>query len=84
MAHHGGTTVRAMACLSLVLVLVGCASSDRRLTEDEASCRSMGHTLDTPPFRTCLIDLNDRRCAVVTRKTGTPQHVTSADCTRIN
>lgn len=84
MAHHSGTAFRAMACLSLVIVPVGCATPDRRLTSDQASCQGMGHVPETPPFRECLKDLNDRRCATATRRGGTPQHVASADCTRIN
>ena len=84
MAQYGGTTFRALACLCLVSFVLGCANPDRRLTADEASCRSMGHLAGTPPFRECLKDLDDRRCTVATRKGWTPQHVASADCTRIN
>lgn len=84
MARYGGITSRVMACLYLVSFLVGCASPDRRLVEDEASCRMMGHAPSTPLFSECLKDLNDRRCTVAARRGRTPQHVASADCTRIN
>jgi len=84
MAYRSRTLSPAMAGLFLVCALAGCAMPDRRLTEDETSCRGMGHTPDTPPFRECLRDLNDRRCAVAPRKIGTPQHMASNECTRIN
>ena len=84
MAHLYGVTCRARVWFSLASFLAGCANPDSRLVADEASCRSMGHARDTPPYAECLKDLNNRRCAVAARKGWTPQHVASVDCTRIN
>ena len=63
--------------------LMGCAVPDRRMSEDEQSCRSMGHSPGTTIFSQCLADLNDRRCAVARLKGG-ERHVASEECTRRN
>ena len=66
-------------------VLMGCAVlPDRRLTSDEQSCRSMGHSPDTTAFKQCMADLDNRRCAVAHAKGGAERHLPSESCTRLN
>jgi len=50
--------------ISLTLFVVGCAAPDHRATDDQQSCRSMGHVAGTAGFQACMADLNNRRCAV--------------------
>jgi len=67
----------------LPILLVGCGSPDRRLVLDQQNCTDMGHVAGTPMFRKCLDELNDRRCARGSTKTGS-SHVVTSDCTRLN
>lgn len=69
--------------LLVISMVGGCAVTDRRLADDQASCRAMGHVPGTANFGHCLVDLNDRRCAVAHPRGGQPEHVASEDCTRL-
>ena len=73
----------AAACVVLTSLLIGCTVQDRRLTEDEQSCRSMGHSPDTTSFKQCLADLDQRRCAVGGPKSGRA-HLATMDCTKLH
>lgn len=72
----------AVAYLSLFSVLAGCGAPDRRLVDDQQSCRTMGHLQGSPTFQGCMAELNQRRCAVIAQKAGT-RHVASKDCTAL-
>lgn len=62
------------------VLLTGCVDkNDRRLVADEKTCREMGHQEDTPEFKQCMADLNDRRCSS-SPKGG---HQKTKDCTQI-
>lgn len=65
-----------------VFALAGCAGKDTRLTDDQQSCRSMGHQVGSTAFDLCMKDLNERRCADVSRKGSTNRQVTLG-CTRL-
>jgi hypothetical protein len=65
-------------------LLAGCAQEDRRLAEDQQSCRAMGHVSGTPQFQQCMEELNQRRCATVSvGKPGTTRHQAVLECTRL-
>ena len=69
--------------LAIAFALAGCgAMPDRRLSEDEQSCSTMGHIPGSALFKQCMADLNQRRCAEVARKGGT-SHVSTLDCSRM-
>ena len=71
-------------CISLIALLSACGTTtDRRLSEDKQSCRSMGHTPGTAEFKNCLADLNARRCATSRQKGWGEHHDASLDCTRL-
>jgi len=78
------TASNAALYVFVVSVLMGCAVQDRRMTADEISCRSMGHSPGTEPFKECLKDLDDRRCVVARQKGTQSHHVASIDCIRLN
>ena len=62
--------------------LVACQGQDTRLADDEQTCQRMGHLSDSPAFKQCLAELNERRCAVVSTKSGT-RHQGTEQCTRL-
>ena len=63
--------------------LVACSSlQDTRLADDQQTCQQMGHLPDSPAFKQCLAELNERRCAVVSTKSGT-RHQGTEQCTRL-
>lgn len=64
--------------------LMGCAVKDQRRTDDEQSCRSMGHLPGTPVFTGCMADLNQRRCVEGHMKNGQTRHVAATACTKLN
>jgi hypothetical protein len=68
--------------LIVVFTLAGCVTDDRRLTDDELSCQSLGHSPNSPDFNLCMKDLNDRRCATINNKAGS-RHSATLDCTRL-
>lgn len=77
-------TVGASTLLIAIASLTGCASEDRRLVEDEQSCRGMGHAEGTPEFKQCMTDLNLRRCATrQATKGGESVHEATTECTRL-
>jgi len=67
---------------SLIFLISACSTPDQRLTEDEQSCQSMGHKIGTPNFKSCLEDLNVRRCPTIREKNGELHHVPTVECTR--
>ena len=71
----------AILLFATVLALAGCASEDRRLTEDTQSCRSMGHSPGSAAFDLCMKDLNERRCATTSGKGA--RHQITTDCTKL-
>jgi hypothetical protein len=73
----------AVTLAILAALVAGCASPDHRLIEDQQSCTGMGHAAGTPTFQKCMADLNDRRCASRSVKSGT-MHVASTECTRVH
>lgn len=79
---------RSGLCITTILLfgasfaLAGCAHEDKRLTSDEQSCRSMGHSPGSAAFDQCMKDLNQRRCGTINYK-GASRHATSLDCTRL-
>lgn len=83
MRDHMKSRLAATLLLGVSL-LAGCASEDRRLVEDRQSCLQMGHSPGTPEFKQCMLDLNDRRCAVLQNRAGISHHVATEDCTRLN
>lgn len=77
-------TVGASTLLIAIASLTGCASEDRRLVEDEQSCRDMGHAEGTPEFKQCMTDLNQRRCATRQATKGRVGGLeATTDCTRL-
>ena len=63
--------------------LGACSSlQDTRLADDQHTCQQMGHLPDSPAFKQCLAELNERRCAVVSSKSGT-RHQATEECTRL-
>ena len=73
-----------MTCFVLLSLLVGCAAPvDRRVAEDDQTCRSMGHILGTPAYSACRGDLNERRCAVIKTKGALEHHDATMDCTKL-
>jgi hypothetical protein len=62
--------------------LVACQGQDTRLADDQQTCQRMGHLPDNPAFKQCLAELNERRCAVVSTKSGT-RHQGTEQCTRL-
>ena len=63
--------------------LGACSSlQDTRLADDQQTCQQMGHLPDSPAFKQCLTELNERRCAVVSTKSGT-RHQGTEQCTRL-
>lgn len=82
MSCNFGPRLVASMLLLAMLLLTGCASEDRRLVADEQSCRNMGHADGTPEFKQCMTDLNQRRCATRSTKSGTVLERTT-DCTML-
>ena len=74
--------LRIASVLLFAIALAGCASEDRRLTDDEESCRGMGHLPGSVDFKPCMEDLNARRCATMNFKGGS-KHSATVDCTRL-
>ena len=77
------SAVGAVAYLALFSVLTGCGAPDRRLVDDQQSCRTMGHLQGTAEFQGCMAELNQRRCSVIPQKAGTMRHVPSKECTQL-
>ena len=75
-------SVVTILLLTIVLAFTGCAPEDRRLTADKESCSSMGHLPGSAEFQQCMQDLNDRRCATISRKGGS-RHEANLDCTKL-
>ena len=65
--------------------LAGCAEhQDRRLANDEQTCRTMGHPTGSDAFKQCLAELNNRRCRMVREgKSGPLEHKETQDCSRL-
>jgi hypothetical protein len=74
----------ALLSLSGLVLLSGCGHVDRRVAEDRETCSAMGHAPDTPEFRSCMQELNNRRCANIrTGKGGYTHHEATLDCTKL-
>ena len=81
------STLRTLRRWLLPFLLGGflgaCSSlQDTRLADDRQTCQQMGHLPDSPAFKQCLAELNERRCAVVSTKSGT-RHQGTEQCTRL-
>ena len=72
----------AVLAVFLATLLMGCATQDRRLTEDERSCRGLGHSVGAPDFQHCMEELNQRRCGRGSPKSG-QAHVITTDCSKV-
>jgi hypothetical protein len=80
--RNGRKNAFATALLLVTFLFSACAQEDRRLAEDQQSCTQMGHSPGTPQFDQCMQDLNQRRCATVTKAFG-ERHVATEECTRL-
>ena len=82
----GGRTRLFLMSFPLLGVLGGCTGhQDTRLTDDEKTCASMGHTPGSDMFKQCLVELNERRCGVVKKGRFSPnEHHPTEACTQLS
>ncbi|GEM_PF-4181285 len=84
-----GPRTAAILLFAVTFAVAGCVSKvDTRLTDDQQSCRDMGHSPGSAEFNQCMSELNERRCATVKAPTTfkgqlTTRHSSTIDCTRL-